>query len=197
MCQRRPGNESEPWYPALMDDIESRVDEESAQSEGRQRANRLAGDGRQPVHRSITHVGDRRNRGNQQLTAWAKDRSEAIDDESLISVPVEGLRAHDDVDRSPPQRQGMSIGSEQAGTSSDTSCGLGEHARRVVDTDHLRVGKALDQPSGQLPRATAQVEDRPRAHVDEAGHHGVVNGPVRGVLKAGAVVHGRPSVEQA
>ncbi len=60
----------------------------------------------------------------------------------------------------------------------------------------MGVKESFCQAGRELAGATAKIDDRLGAHSHKSRDDGVVNGPVRRVLKTRTVVDRRPAIEQ-
>ena len=179
-----------------MHDLEAHLGHQITKATRCQRPNGLTSCRRQPSRRGLADVGDRRNRGDHQLPARAKDRCNLRQCPSLIVVPVERLRADDDVSRRRPEGQVLRIGAHEVRWDPDSIARFAEHPDRVVDADDLSIRKLLRQPLGELAGAASEVQHHLGLRPRETSQHRIVNWSIRRVLKPGAVVHGRPPIEQ-
>lgn len=131
------------------------------------------------------------------MTTRSEDVCQPGDDVLLVKIPMERLGAHDDVDAGVAQRQFERIGLEQTRSHVHATGGLAQHPRRVVDTHDKSIRELNRQTSRELAGSASQINDHARLHVFESGEDRIVNGSVRRVLEARAVVCRRPSIEQS
>jgi len=179
-----------------MHHLEARTGQQVAKAVRCQRPNRLTSCRRQPSHSGLADVGDCRDRGDHQLPARAEDGSKLLQCASLIAVPVERLRADDDVSRRRPERQELRIGTHEVCSIPDSIARFAEHPGRVVDADDLSIRELLRQPPGELAGAASEIQHHLGLRPRETSQHRIVNWSIRRSLKAGPVVDGRPPIEQ-
>ena len=179
-----------------MHHVETRTHQQTAQTTRCERPNRLPARRRPSSHCGLANISDRRNRGDHQLSAGAKDRCECRKCSSLIAVPVKRLRTHHNVDRSGPERQVEGVSPHEVGNAPQPIARLAEHPGRVVDADDLGAGKTFGQPTGELSGPASDIENHLGLHLRQASQHCIVNRPIRRILKTGAVVDHRPAIEQ-
>ena len=172
-----------------MYDLEARLGQQITKAMRCQRPNGLTSCRRQPSHSGLADVGDCRDRGDHQLPVRAEDGSKLLQCPSLIAVPVERLRADDDVSRRRPEWQVLCIGAYEIRSVPDSIACFAEHPDRVVDADDLSIRKLLRQPLGELAGAASEIQYQLGLRPRETSQHRIVNWSVRRSLKAGPVVH--------
>lgn len=179
-----------------MQHLEACADQQIPETMRCQRTDRLSSSRRQPSHSGFADVCDCSSRGDQQLPARAKDRRKLGERRSLIAVPMERLRADDDVRRRRPERQVERISAHEVRTVADSIERFGEHASRGVEADNLGVRPPFCQSSGELTSPASEIQHHVGLRSRETSQHRIVNWSVHRILKPGAVVDNRPPIEQ-